>query len=62
MKINNFQIYLFILDHRIFIIKRINLPQFQEYFNEHLDSLIFMKSECKDDFFQVISEQGQISE
>ena len=30
MKINNILIYLFILDIKIFIIKQINLPKFQE--------------------------------
>ena len=62
MKINDLLIYLFILDNRIFIIKRINLPQFREYFNEYLDLLIFMTLECKDDFFLALSAQDQISE
>ena len=55
LKINSMLIYMFILDNRIFIIQRMNLPKYQEYFNEHLDSHIFMTAECKEDFFNAIS-------
>ena len=55
LKINNLVIYLFILDNRIFILNQNNLPKYQEYFNEHLDSHIFMTAECKEDFFNAIS-------
>ena len=54
MKINNITIYLFILDNKIFIIKRINLPKFQEYFKAHLNSLIFKTIEYKEEFFNTI--------
>ena len=62
MQINNIIIYLCLLDNRIFIIKRINLPKFQEYFNEYLDSLLFMSFECKEDFIKAISSKNHISE
>ena len=61
LKINNVLIYLFILDDTIFIIKGINLTKFLEYFNEHLDSLIFNTPECKKDFNNTISTEDQIS-
>ena len=54
MKVNNLIIYLCILNTRIFIIKQINLPKFQEYFNEHKDLLIFKTAKCYDDFFKAI--------
>ena len=53
MKINNVNFYLCIFDNTIFIIKQINLPKYQEYFKEHLDSLIFMTSECKENFINI---------
>ena len=62
LNINNILLYLFILDNRIFIINQINLPKLQEYFNKHLNSLIFISSECKNDFFRAISTKEHISE
>lgn len=62
MKINSLLIYLCILDNRIFIIRRINLSKFQEYFNEHKDSLIFKTPECKENFIKDISSSDQNSE
>ena len=53
MKINNVNFYLCIFDNTIFIIKQINLPEYQDYFNEHLDSPIFMTSECKENFINI---------
>ena len=62
MKMNGLSIYLFIMDNRIFIIKQINLPKFQKYFNEHLNSLIFMTSECEEDFVKSILSKDHISQ
>ena len=62
MKINSILIYLFILDNKIFIIKHINNSNSQKYFNEHLNSLMFMTSECHKNFFKEISSKDHISE
>ena len=59
MKINNIPIYLFILDDRILIVKRKNLPNLYDYFKEHSKSLIFMTSEFKDDFSRAILSEDQ---
>lgn len=61
LKIKSRLIYLLIFDNRIFIIKHTNLQRFQEYFNEHLDSLLFMSAKCKQNFFNSISLKKQIS-
>ncbi|KAK8897368.1 hypothetical protein M9Y10_015312 [Tritrichomonas musculus] len=62
LKINGILIYLCILDNIIFIIKQINLHQLEEYFNERKNLLIFMTSECKEDFTNDISSKNQVSE
>ena len=60
LNINNTAIYLLILDNRIFIIKQVNLPKIQDYFNEHKNLLIFMTYGCKEHFLNSISSKDQI--
>ena len=62
LKINGVLIYLCILDSTIFIIKQANLQEFQEYFNKHLNSLLFMKAQFKEDFMNDLSQNTRFSE